>query len=275
MNTLSQNGVSLYYEQSGSGPDIVWLAGGDQRGSSWHDYQLPAFVDRFRCTTYDARGVGDTQCDLPLPWTIADYGADCIGLIEAACEPPVLLVGLSMGSLIAQQVALDRPDLVRCAVWMGTYARANTYVREWEQGEVDFRRAGGQLSRELAMSHYAVLMYPSEVLGDDELWARVRPIVMRDYSERSGPELAAQWEACVQFDSLARLPHCEVPIHVIAFSEDMQSPAPHGRLVAETVPDGHFHLLNGLGHCSCFGHRPDTVNSQILEILDGELSKAG
>jgi pimeloyl-ACP methyl ester carboxylesterase len=259
--------VRLHYDQIGTGPDIVWLAGGDQSGSSWHDYQVPSFSDRYRCTTYDARGVGETECDLPLPWPIADYGADCIKLIEAVCDPPVFIVGLSMGSLIAQQVALDRPDLVRCAVCMGTYARANRYVRDWEQGEVDFRRAGGTLTPEIATSHYAVLMYPSEVLGDDELWAKVRPIVLRDYSRRDGPELAAQWEACVEFDSLERLPSCTVPLHVVGFSQDVQAPPALGQMVADSAPQGHFHLLEGLGHCSCFGHRPEVVNAQIHEIL--------
>ena len=270
MSSLELDGVNLYYDQRGSGPDLVWLAGGDQRGSSWHDYQVPAFTDRYRCTTYDARGVGETTCDLPLPWPIDDYGADCIKLIEAVCEPPVVVIGLSMGSLIAQQVALDRPDLVRCAVCMGTGARTNKYTHAWMQGEVDFRRDGGTLSPEMATSHYAVLMYPSEVLGNDELWAKVSPIVLRDYSRRDGPELAAQWEACVQFDSYERLPSCEVPLHVIGFSQDVQAPPSLGREVADTAPQGHFHLLEGLGHCSCFGHRPDDVNAQIQVILDQE-----
>ena len=46
---LTGNDVDLHYEQSGVGPDIVWLAGGDMPGSSWHFYQLPDFQD-FRNT---------------------------------------------------------------------------------------------------------------------------------------------------------------------------------------------------------------------------------
>jgi pimeloyl-ACP methyl ester carboxylesterase len=184
------------------------------------------------------------------------------------CEAPVVLVGLSMGSLIAQQVALDRPDLVRCAVLMGTYARATGYVLEWESAEVDFRRDGGTLSKPFATAHYGAFMYPNEVLGNDELWAKVRPLVERDYGERDPEGLAAQWEACVEFDSLDRLPECRVPLHVIAFSHDIQTPPARGRLVAETAPRGSFHLLEGLGHCSAFGHRPDLVNACIREIVE-------
>jgi pimeloyl-ACP methyl ester carboxylesterase len=49
--------------------------------------------------------------------------ADLAALIIAACSPPVFLVGLSMGSLIAVQIAHDRPELVRSAVVMGTCVR--------------------------------------------------------------------------------------------------------------------------------------------------------
>ena len=258
---------TLHYEQVGDGPDIVWLAGGDQPGSDWHEFQTPVFPD-FRNTTYDARGVGRTTSERRPPWPMELYGADCAALIEAVCAPPVMLAGLSMGSLIAQQVALDYPELVRCAVLMGTYARATGYVREWEEAEIAFRRAGGALTRAFATAHYGAFMFPNEVLGDDELWARLRPIVDRDYGERDGEELAAQWEACVEFDSLERLPGCRVPLHVIAFSHDMQTPPARGQLVAETAPDGHFHLLDGLGHCSAFGHRPDAVNACIRSIVE-------
>jgi pimeloyl-ACP methyl ester carboxylesterase len=264
---LELTDVTLHYEQQGDGPDLFWLAGGDQPGSDWHVWQTPAFRE-FRNTTYDARGVGQTVTHTPPPWPMALYGEDAAALIEAVCEPPVILVGLSMGSLIAQQVALDRPELASCAVLMGTYARATGYVREWEEAEVEFRRQGGRLSRPFATTHYGVYMYPTEVLGDDELWARVRPLVDRDYGERDGEALAAQWEACVEFDSLERLPGCEIPLHVIAFSHDVQTPPARGRLVADTAPHGHFHLLEGLGHCSAFGHKPEVVNGCIREIVD-------
>ena len=116
MATLDLPDVRLFYEQRGRGPDLVWLAGGDQRGGSWHEWQVPAFEADFRNTTYDARGVGETESRRRPPWPIADYAADCAALVEAVCEPPVFLVGLSMGSLIAQELALSRPELVRCAV---------------------------------------------------------------------------------------------------------------------------------------------------------------
>jgi pimeloyl-ACP methyl ester carboxylesterase len=150
---------------------------------------------------------------------------------------------------------------------MGTCARKTGFIREWEAAEIAFRRDGGRLSPEFALAHYAVLLYPAEVLGDDELWSRLRPLVAADFADRDGRLLAAQWEACLEYDSLDRLPDCEVPLHVVAFSEDVQTPPARGRVVAEAARCGRFHLLQGLGHGSAFGHRPEVVNAKIREIL--------
>ncbi len=59
-----------------------------------------------------------------------------------------------------------------------------------------------------------------------------------------------------------RLPGCTRPLHVIGFGQDMQTPPARGRLVAEAAADGHFHLLEGLGHCSLFRHKPEVVGRQ-------------
>jgi 3-oxoadipate enol-lactonase len=272
VTTLDLPDATLHYEQTGSGADLVWLAAGDQPGSVWREYQTPAFARDFRQTTWDARGAGATTSATPPPWPIAVHARDCIALLEAVCAPPVFLVGLSMGSLIAQEVCFQRPELVRSAVLMGTCARKTGFIREWEEAEIAFRRAGGRLSPEFATAHYAFLMYPAEVLGDDEAWARVKPFLEADFAERDGEMLAAQWEACLEYDSLEQLRACEVPLHVVSFSQDVQTPPARGRAVAEAARRGTFHLLEGLGHGSAFGHRPDAVNGKIREILEGAQS---
>ena len=260
--------VELFYEQSGEGADIVWLAAGDNPGSKWRHFQTPAFEPGFRNTTYDARGVGRTRCDTAPPWPITDHAADCAALIEALATPPVFLVGLSMGSLIAQQLAHDRPDLVACAIVMGTCVRKTGFIREWEEAEIALGESGIALPPAFATAHYAMQYYPAEVLGDDTLWERVKPFIETDFGDRDGAMLAAQWQACLDYDSTELLPRCRVPLHAIAFSEDVQTPPARVREVAGLAADGHFHLLAGLGHGSAFGHRPDVVNACIHEILE-------
>jgi pimeloyl-ACP methyl ester carboxylesterase len=268
MASLTLPDATLFYEQSGDGPDIVWLAAGDNPGSNWRRWQTPAFEPGYRNTTYDARGVGATTSDTPPPWDIPVHAADVAALIEAACDGPAFLVGLSMGSLTAVQLAHDRPDLVRAAVVMGTCVKKTGFIREWEQAEIDLRMNGGELPADFATAHYAMQYYPAEVLGDDELWETIRPLVAADFGARDGAMLAAQWQACLDFDSTDLLPDIPVPIHAVAFSQDVQTPPKRVREVADLAADGHFHLLEGLGHGSAFGHRPDAVNGCVRGILD-------
>lgn len=273
MPELELDDATLSYEQSGTGPDIVWLAAGDNPGSHWRRFQTPAFEPGFRNTTYDARGVGATRSTGDPPWSIEVHARDCAALIEACCAPPVFLVGLSMGSLTAVQLAHDRPDLVRCAIVMGTCVRKTGFIREWEEAEIALRRAGAELPPDFATTHYAMQYYPAEVLGDDELWARVRPFMATSFAQRDGAMLAAQWQACLDFDSSGLLPDTRVPVHAVAFGEDVQTPPRRVREVAELAADGHFHLLPGLGHGSAFGHRPDAVNACLRAIVEGELRR--
>ena len=72
MPQLELDGVSICYDQRGAGRDIVWIAGGGGRGLNWHRWHVPFFEKDFRNTTYDNRGIGETVCTEPLPWTIAD-----------------------------------------------------------------------------------------------------------------------------------------------------------------------------------------------------------
>src|SRR5215831_9844498 len=116
---LALDDITIHYEQLGEGPELVWLGGGGL-GSDWHTWQIPYFEPFFRNTTFDNRGIGETTCTAPEPWSIADFAKDAAHLIEASCKPPVAVVGLSMGALIGTQLSLDRPDLVRCAITMGT-----------------------------------------------------------------------------------------------------------------------------------------------------------
>ena len=133
--------------------------------------------------------------------------------------------------------------------------------------EVNFRRAGGQLPADFAATHYAAFSYPSEVLGNDDLWERIKSRVVGNYGHREGDMLIAQWQACVDFDIVDQLPNCNVPIHAIGFDQDLQTPAPLVGRIAALARNGHFHLLQGLGHVSCEVHKPDVVNAKIREII--------
>jgi pimeloyl-ACP methyl ester carboxylesterase len=264
---LSQ--ATVHYKQTGVGRDIVWVSGAGGTAESWDAYQIPYFAQSFRNTTYDCRGVGATTSDVPLPWTVADFARDTADLIQAVCEPPVALVGLSFGGGIVQQVAIDHPELLSCVVTMGTGARSVGWTWDYQMAEIEWRRAGGRLDGMMAVTHYAAMYYPARVLGDRELWPKLRDELLEYYQTDTAEEsLIAQWEPCVRFDQTAELPNCHVPMHVIAFDEDVQAVPQDGEEVAELAPNAQFHLFKGMGHCSIYGHTHDILNPFIKDLVE-------
>jgi pimeloyl-ACP methyl ester carboxylesterase len=262
----------IHYEQAGDGPDIVWVAGAGGTAASWEKYQLPFFTRCFRNTTFDARGVGATVCEAALPWPIEDFARDTAELIAAVCDPPVALVGLSFGAGVVQQVALDYPGLLSCAIAMGTGARSVGWTWDYQMAEIEWRRAGGRLDGMMAVTHYAAMYYPARVLGDRELWPRLRDELLEYYETDTAEEsLIAQWEPCVRFDQTDRLPECRVPLHVVAFDQDVQAVPQDGEEVAALCPSAEYHLFEGMGHCSIYGHAHDVLNPFIKRLVESHL----
>lgn len=274
MPLLKGSQATIHYEQVGEGPDLVWVSGAGGTARSWDVYQLPYFGRFFRNTTSDCRGAGTTTCEAPMPWPIEGFAKDIADLIEAACDPPVALVGHSFGAGIVQQVALDFPDLLRCAIAMGTGARSVGWTWDYQMAEIEWRRAGhgftgDRASAMMAVCHYAAMYYPARVLGDRELWPKLRDELLEEYATGVPEEtVIAQWEPCVLFDQTARLPGCRVPLHVIAFEEDVQAVPQDGEEVAALCPTAELHLFEAMGHCSMFGHTHDVLNPFLKGLVE-------
>lgn len=268
MPTYEGSQSTIAYQQFGEGPDLVFISGGGSRGDEWHPYQIPHFKARFRCTTFDNRGIGDTVCGLPGPWPIEDFARDAAELIATSCTAPVALIGSSFGSAIAQQVCIDFPDLVRVAVVMGTGAWSTGWGWDFQEAEIEFRKAGGRLDGMMGVTHYAAMLYPARVLGDRQLWPKIRQELLSwlDSGDNEG-SLISQWDASLRFDQRAQLPECKVPMHVIAFSEDVQAPPQDGQELADLVPGAQFHLFEGMGHGSWYGHTHDVINPFVEALI--------
>ena len=260
--------ANLYYEQTGSGPDIVWVGGGGTRGQDWHRFQTPHFNTSFRSTVYDNRGIGQTTTTTDMPWRIEDFAADLAELVRGTCPGPVAFVGSSLGSAIIQQVCIDAPDLVKCAVVMGTGAWSTGWGWDYQAAEIEFRQQGGRLDGMMGVTHYASMLYPARALGDRVLWPKLKDLLLEWIDSGENEEsLIPQWDTSLRYDQRAALPQVRVPLHVIAFAEDIQAPPQDGEELANLVPTAEFHLLEGMGHGSWYGHAHDRLNPYIEAIL--------
>ena len=98
--------------------------------------------------------------------------------------------------------------------------------------------------------------------------AELRDELLEYYlTDTAEDSLIPQWEPCVLFDQTERLPECRVPMHVIAFEEDVQAVPQDGEEVADLVPGAELHLFPGMGHCSIYGHTHDVLNPFIAGLV--------
>ncbi|WP_374307125.1 alpha/beta fold hydrolase [Dongia sp.] len=261
----------LFYDQSGpvGGPDIVWVGGGGTKGRDWQRFQTPHFDAKFRSTVFDNRGIGLTTSTAPMPWTIEDFAADVAAIIRGACGGrKVALIGSSLGSAIIQQVMIDYPDLERVAILMGTGAWSTGWGWDYQEAEIDFRKAGGRLDGMMGVTHYAAMLYPARALGDRDLWPRLKALMLEWMDSGSNEEsLVPQWDASLRFDQREGLKNVRVPTHVLAFEEDVEAPPQDGEEVARLIPGARLHLLPGMGHGSWYGHKHDEINAVIEGIV--------
>jgi pimeloyl-ACP methyl ester carboxylesterase len=232
-------------------------------GHVWSMHQTPALNKAgYETVTFDNRGIPPS--DSPAgDYSIAEMVADAVGLIEALDLGPCHLVGASMGAMIAQELALARPDLVRSAVLLATRSRADVFRRTQSAVDRALRESGARLPPKYEAVRTALEMLSPRTLNDDDAIS-----TWLDVFELSGGTAYGQLAAVeAQGDRRAALRGITVPCRAIAFSDDLNCPPHLVREVADAIPGCDLVEIPDAGHIG-YLERPDALNAAVIQFLD-------
>ncbi|GLY85071.1 alpha/beta fold hydrolase [Actinoallomurus iriomotensis] len=263
MPFVKTNGIRLSYRRSGRGEPVLLIMGSSAAGHVWTMHQTPALNKAgYETVIFDNRGMPPS--DAPEgAYSFAELIADTAGLIEALDLGPCHLVGASMGAMIAQELALDRPDLVRSAVLLATRARSDAFRRTQTAADRALRESGVRLPPAYEAVRTALEMLSPRTLNDEaavSTWLEV--------FELSGGTAHGQLAAVeAQGDRRAALRGVTVPCRAIAFSDDLNCPPHLVAEVADAIPDCDLVEITDAGHIG-YLERPDAVNAAIIRFLD-------
>src|SRR3712207_6799106 len=198
---INANGTEIWTERRGQGPDVLLIAGLGEPAQAWQP-QLDGLSDRYLVTAFDNRGAGRT----PLPegrlsaTTIAD---DAAALLRALEVPSAHVAGFSMGSAIAQELALRHPELVRSLVLMSTYARPDAL---WRSQLIFWRWLAEVAPNERAFFEaFFTWVYTPRAHADGTV-ERIVEEALAFPHQQSVEAFQAQVDVCLAHDTAARLP---------------------------------------------------------------------
>jgi pimeloyl-ACP methyl ester carboxylesterase len=123
--------LDIWAEQVGQGPDVLLIGGLGDTVESWQ-FQLDGLADRYRLTAFDNRGAGRTAMPGG-PVSVEQMADDAAQVLRALGIPSAHVAGFSGGSIVAQELALLHPELVRSLVLQSTWPVQDPYLRAWSR----------------------------------------------------------------------------------------------------------------------------------------------
>jgi pimeloyl-ACP methyl ester carboxylesterase len=254
----------LAYDDRGSGDPVLFIAGRGGAGRTWHLHQVPAFLRAgYRTVTFDNRGIGATE--QASGFGIEQMLADTAALIEKLDIAPVRIVSLSMGSYIAQELMLARPELVHSAVLLATRGRHDRTREFFRIAERELADAGIELPAAYDAKLRLLESFSPKTLNDDRAvsdWIDMFTM----WPIKPTPGLRAQLEVGPHDNRLPAYRSITAPVLVIGFGDDVALPPHLGREVADAIPNARYLEIADAGHLG-FIEKPLVVNAAALDFF--------
>jgi pimeloyl-ACP methyl ester carboxylesterase len=257
------DGVTLQVSEYGEGEPLLLICGTSQSHRLWAPL-LPALADRHRVISYDHRGIGASERGEG-PIRMASLAQDAAALLGELGVERAHVLGWSLGSTVAQELALADPELVATLVLASTWGRADAFMTSVLTGLAHPWRTG---HRDVALVALGIA-YSPELLNSPEflpMMQQLDPLFPSTPGQLS--TVCEQWDADLAHDSIDRVEQITAPTLVIAGEQDLLTPAARGRAVADRIPGARFELLTGAGSShAALMERPQEFTDLVLDFL--------
>ncbi len=247
-----------------NGPDdgqaVLLIMGLAYPAAMWFR-QVPALTERYRVIRVDNRGAGKTG-DVPgAPYTVETMAADCLAVLDAADVTTAHVVGISMGGLMAQEIALTAPERVRSLCLLATHPGLAHAVMNPEAMAMLGNRGGftPQEAAEASIPFNYAPATPRERIEED--WAVRLPLAATNTG------YLAQLSGTSKWDGHDRLDRITTPTLVAHGELDALVPPENGRIIADRIPGAELVTVPLANHL-LGTDQPEQVCELLVSWLD-------
>jgi pimeloyl-ACP methyl ester carboxylesterase len=254
--------IEMFYVEAGEGPPLVLIMGFSGDHLAW-GLQLPAFAARYRVIAFDNRGAGQT--DVPdRPYTTRLMAEDTARLMDALGIRRAHVLGVSMGGMIAQELALHAPERVQSLHLGCTLARPDRFLRAVSASWRDIRE---RLDREATLRAIGPWLFAPLTYNERPDFVE---LVIQNALANPHPQTLTgflrQGEAIQSHDTLERLATIRCPTLVSVGADDILLPPRFSRELTARIPGATLHVMPAAGHVY-FWERPDDFNTLSLDFF--------
>jgi pimeloyl-ACP methyl ester carboxylesterase len=253
---------SVHWHEGGEGPPLLLLNGWTASGIMWPSTWLARLERRFRVIRPDNRGSG-WSLNAPSPFTIADMADDGAAVLRACGARTATVAGLSMGGMIAQELAVRHPDRVTRLVIMGSRPPAPAHLPT-DDGLIRWIMAPpeGKPLRAYFAGLWGAFTGPGfEASHTDLLEELVDQILLRPTPRAL---LLQQARAIAAWHGPNRLAAISAPTVIVHGVADPLMPVGNGMRLARLIPGATYVELRDVGHIL-----PMEAPDLIADIIEG------